>query len=66
MLTKQHFQELLAELLSGVEWVLTDGTKPIARLVPVSTRVPGLHAGMIRTSDDFDQPLSEEFWMGDK
>ncbi len=41
MLTKQidikeaqvRFQELLAEVLSGVEWVLTDGTTPIARLV---------------------------------
>ena len=74
MLTKQvdikeaqvRFQELLDEVLSGVEWVLTDGTTPIARLVPVSTRVPGLHAGMIWTSDDFDQPLPEEFWMGNE
>ncbi|MDW8327156.1 MAG: hypothetical protein RMK99_11355 [Anaerolineales bacterium] len=72
MLTKQidvkeaqaRLQELLSQIASGVEWILTDGTTPVARLVPVSARVAGLHAGTIWTSPDFDEPLSEEFWTG--
>ena len=28
-------------------------------------RVPGLHPGEILTSDDFDQPLPDEFWTGE-
>ena len=34
--------------------------------VPVSTkpRVPGLHPGAIWTSEDFDEPLPDEFWTG--
>ena len=29
-------------------------------------RTSELHPGAIATSDDFDEPLSEEFWMGEK
>ena len=34
--------------------------------VPVSTkpRIPGLHRGAIWTSEDFDEPLPDEFWTG--
>ncbi len=28
------------------------------------TRIPNLHAGMIWVSDDFDDPLPDEFWLG--
>jgi hypothetical protein len=27
-------------------------------------RVPGLHAGAARISDDFDDPLPDDFWAG--
>lgn len=27
-------------------------------------RVPGLHAGAIQTTEDFDAPLPDEFWAG--
>jgi antitoxin (DNA-binding transcriptional repressor) of toxin-antitoxin stability system len=72
MLTKQidvkeaqvRLQELLSQIASGVEWILTDGLTPVARLVPISSRVAGLHAGAIWTSPDFDEPLPEEFWTG--
>ncbi|HXF06663.1 MAG TPA: toxin-antitoxin (TA) system antitoxin [Blastocatellia bacterium] len=40
-----RLQELLSQIASGVEWILTDGTTPVARLVPVSGRVAGLRAG---------------------
>lgn len=60
-----RLRELLAQTTAGVEWILTDGTTPVARLVPVSARVAGLHEGAIRTSPDFDAPLPDEFWTGD-
>jgi len=60
----QWSQELLSQIVSGVEWILTDGPTPVARLVPIPSRVAGLHAGAIWTSPDFDEPLPEEFWMG--
>lgn len=61
---QKRFQELLSQTAAGVEWVLTDGMTPVARLVPISSRVAGLHAGAIWTSPDFDEPLPDEFWMG--
>jgi prevent-host-death family protein len=57
-----HLKELLSQSLAGIEVVLTDGGTPVARLVPVAPRVAGLHTGAIWTSDDFDEPLPEDFW----
>jgi prevent-host-death family protein len=65
-------QEQLAELVSlamtGTEVILTQDSTPLARIVPVegslSPRVPGLHAGAIWTSADFDDPLPDELWTG--
>lgn len=52
----------------GAEIVFTDASIPFARMTPVSfpssVRTPGLHAGAIHTSDDFDEPLPDEFWIG--
>lgn len=54
-------QELLALVRGGTEIVFTEGTTPLARLVPLASpntpRMAGLHAGAIWTSDDFDGPL---------
>lgn len=61
---REQFQELLAQVAAGVEWILTDGAKPVARLAPISTRVAGLHTGAIWVSPDFDEPLPDEFWVG--
>ena len=39
----------------------------LARLVPLDQprpRVGNLNPGSISTSDDFDAPLSDEFWAG--
>jgi len=59
-----RLQELLSQVLAGMELVLTAGNKPVARLVPISPRIAGLHAGAIWTSADFDAPLPDEFWAG--
>ena len=55
---------LLSLVADGAEVVLTEGDTPIARLVPVGKRVTGLHAGAIWTSENFDEPLPDEFWTG--
>jgi antitoxin (DNA-binding transcriptional repressor) of toxin-antitoxin stability system len=63
-----HLKELLSLVLEGTEIVLTEDSTPIARFVPIASptapRVAGLHPGAIWTSDDFDEPLPEEFWTG--
>jgi antitoxin (DNA-binding transcriptional repressor) of toxin-antitoxin stability system len=68
----QEAQTCLVELLSlvsaGIEIILTEGSTPLARIVPLggttTPRVAGLHPGAIWTSEDFDEPLPEEFWTG--
>lgn len=55
---------LLSLVADGTEVVLTEGDTPIARLVPVEKRVAGLHADAIWVSEDFDEPLPDEFWTG--
>ncbi len=61
-----NLRELLSLVRGGIEIVLTEGTTPLARLVPIALsttpRVAGLHAGALWTSEDFDEPLPEEFW----
>jgi antitoxin (DNA-binding transcriptional repressor) of toxin-antitoxin stability system len=62
-----RFAEVLSLAAAGTEVILTEGQIPRARLVPLApgpARVPGLHPGAIRTADDFDAPLPEDFWAG--
>lgn len=60
--------ELLALVTAGSEVLVTQAQRPVMRLMPVSTdakqRIPGLHVGMGWISDDFDEPLADEFWAG--
>jgi len=61
--------ELLSLVAAGTKIVLTKDGTPIASFVPIAPsstvpRVPGLHPGAIWTSEDFDEPLPEEFWAG--
>ena len=52
-----HFKDLLRRVAAGVHVVLSENQKPVAHLLPAGVRIPGLHAGAIQTSDDFDAPL---------
>jgi len=67
---QEKLQDLVAQALAGNEVIITDHGKPVARLVPVQAfspkrkRVAGLNRGTIWTSEDFDQPLPDEFWLG--
>jgi antitoxin (DNA-binding transcriptional repressor) of toxin-antitoxin stability system len=62
--------ELLALLTNGDEVVLASEGKAIARLVPAvsekseTPRVMGLFEGQGWMSDDFNEPLPDEFWGG--
>ena|ERR1700720_44541 len=61
--------DLLADALAGNEVIITEHGTPVARLVPVvahskKKRVAGLNRGTISTSEDFDEPLPDEFWLG--
>jgi len=66
---QNKLQDLLAQALAGNEVIITEHGTPVARLVPVEApslkkRVAGLNRGTISTSEDFDQPLPDEFWLG--
>ncbi len=28
-------------------------------------RIPELHSGAVETTDDFDEPISDKFWLGE-
>ena len=69
--TQTSLKELLTLAVKSTEIILTQGNIPIARLVPIGVapttpRVAGLHLGSISMSDDFDDPLPAEFWLGDE
>ncbi len=61
--------DLLSVVASGTDVVLTENSEPLARLTSLKTtakpRTPGLHAGAIQMSEDFDEPLPDEFWIRD-
>jgi antitoxin (DNA-binding transcriptional repressor) of toxin-antitoxin stability system len=66
---KEQLPELLALALAGNEVLITDGIKPLVKIVPVISsgkkRIAGLHRGAMIASDDFDEPLGDEFLLGE-
>jgi antitoxin (DNA-binding transcriptional repressor) of toxin-antitoxin stability system len=62
--TRKSLKRLLSMVSAGTEIIITEGDNPIARLIPAGIRVAGLHTGSIWTSKDFDEPLPDEFWVG--
>lgn len=69
--TTQTLEDLIAMLNADTEVLLTKGDTIVARLakaeaMPIAPkpRVAGLHAGTTWVSDDFDDPLPDEFWLG--
>ncbi|NET61218.1 MAG: prevent-host-death protein [Symploca sp. SIO2E6] len=66
--------ELLSLIQDDQEIIITNDNIPVARLTilnPVAqtelklekTPQPGLNLGAMVMSDDFDQPLPDEFWL---
>jgi prevent-host-death family protein len=66
---QNRLKELINLVTEGNEVILTEGKTPLARLVALSpqvARIPNLHPGAIQVSDDFDDPLPDEFWLGEE
>jgi prevent-host-death family protein len=67
---QEKLHDLLLQALAGNEIIITEHGRPVARLVPVPVarpkkkRIAGLNRGAFWTSEDFDQPLPDEFWLG--
>ena len=59
-------KDLVNQVAAGAHVVLCENAKPVARLLPVEQRVAGLHPDAIWTSEDFDVPLTDEFWAEEK
>ncbi len=66
-----RLRELVELAKAGDEVVIAEGATPVARLTaivpapePPGSRVAGLHRGAAWVSEDFDQPLPDEFWAG--
>ncbi len=68
-------EDVVALAKAEAEVVLTQGRKPVARVVPIAAsasrqaatpqpRKLGLHPNAWVVSDDFDEPLPDEFWLG--
>ena len=58
--------ELVRLALEGTPVIITEGDKPLVRLVPAlapdQPRIPGLNEGAAWMSDDFNKELPDEFW----
>jgi prevent-host-death family protein len=63
---KTHLSELLALAMQGEEIIIAKANRPLVRLTPLEPpkkrRKAGLHEGIYWTSDDFDEPLPEDFF----
>lgn len=61
---KTQLSKLLARVEAGEEIIITRGSEPVARLVPVNPpkprRVFGSLAGQVSVTDAFFEPLPEE------
>jgi len=65
---RKQLPELLGLALAGTEIIIVAGDKPLAKLTPLDVvpqkRIAGLDDGAVWISDDFDDPLPDEFWTG--
>ena len=61
--------DLLALVQNDTEIVLTDGDMPLAKVTPIDriqeniAPKAGLNSGAMVMIDDFDEPLTDEFWL---
>ena len=66
--TPIQLSELLTLTQKGTEVIIAQGDHTLARLIPEKplSRTGNLNPGSISVSEDFDEPLSDEFWMGEE
>ena len=59
-------EDLLIEILNFIRTVKSQNVNQDIQLSETTNqRIPGLHQGEIWISDDFNDPLPDEFWLGD-
>ena len=60
---KTHLSRLLERVMKGEQVIIAKAGKPIAILSPIqdapAQRIPGIDAGKVVISPDFDTPLPE-------
>jgi antitoxin (DNA-binding transcriptional repressor) of toxin-antitoxin stability system len=65
---RSRLPELLGLALAGTEVIIVAGDRPLAKLSPLeigmARRTAGLDDGASWISDDFDDPLPDDFWSG--
>ena len=65
-----NLSELLSLAQQGNTVIIADGDTPLAQLVPVIAQnrpnIAGLNRGAMRMRDDFNDPLPDEFWLGEE
>lgn len=63
-----QLMQLLTLAMKGGDVIIAKDNVPLVRLVPVNSqakrRTAGLHRGAMQMSDDFNDPLPDEFWLG--
>ena len=61
---KTHFSKLVESAIKGEETIIAKSGKPVAKLVPISSKKPkrrlGVLKGKIKIADDFDTPLPDD------
>lgn len=65
---KTHLSRLIEAVCAGDEVIIARNGTPVARLLPVATRLlprrPGFWRGQVRMDADFDAPLPPEVAAG--
>lgn len=65
---KNQINELIDSARHGDEIIITADHEPIVRILsikpPKKERIPDLGKGEVWMSDDFNDPLPDEFWTG--
>lgn len=67
---QSHLLQLFSLARQGQEIVIAENEVPIVRFVPVPNAtqrwIAGLHRGAMRTHDDFNDSLPDDFWLGNE
>ncbi len=64
---QEHLQDLFDRVRAGEEVLISEGDRVFAKIAPVKKkRTPGLTPGVARMAPDFDDPLPDSFWSGEK
>lgn len=66
---EMQLSKLLALALAGQKVVISENQESVVQLVPIrktqKRRIAGLHRGAMRMRDDFNDPLPDDFWLGE-